>query len=281
MDEEPEPEEEWELSVLLERAVPQPTAPHDRMAQIRRRVRRRRRRRVAAGALAAVGGVTAAAVVAAALLQPAGPVTPRGQQVLPAASPSRAVPAPGSPLPTSTGSTHAGYALVSLDVLSGLTLKLPGDGWRSLVTSDPRGLVVGFVGSGPLHERGGCGKQEMIRYSVCPPVDKVAEGGVLIVFEQVEAPVGDGTGSGRFVVKGVASAGEGCRALGGQWELTAWGEGPDPASSVGLVASACFNRTAKDTIAAVTTSLKTASYASASPGGPTGPGRPTGTGTPG
>lgn len=97
VDEEPEPEEEWELSVLLERAVPQPTAPHDRMAQIRRRVRRRRRRRVAAGALAAVGGVTAAAVVAAALLQPAGPVTPRGQQVLPAASPSRAVPAPGSP----------------------------------------------------------------------------------------------------------------------------------------------------------------------------------------
>ncbi|WP_431959265.1 hypothetical protein [Actinacidiphila sp. bgisy160] len=273
MNAEPEPEDEWELSVLLERAVPRPPAPHDRMAQVRRLVRRRRRRRVAAGAVAAVGGVTAA-VMAAALLQPANPVTPRGQRILPAASPSRSVPAPGYPLPGPTRSTDPGYELVGVDGLSGLRLKMRGENWRSFTTSGPRGLVVGFVGSGPLHERGECTKPEIISYSVCPPVDKVAEEGVLISFRQVEAPGGSGDRPGRFMVKGVVAAGEGCRALGGQWELTGWGEDPDATSSVGLLVSACFNRPAKGTVDAVTASLRTATFAAPFSGGPVSPGTP-------
>ncbi|MFE0631453.1 hypothetical protein ACFW3D_31405 [Streptomyces sp. NPDC058864] len=255
----PEPEDEWELSVLLERVVPQNPAPHDRMAQIRRRVRRRRRRRVAAGALAALGGVTAAAVAAAALLQPAGPVTPRGQDVLPAAPPTRGAPAPGSPSPVPSP-TEPAYVLVSVDALSGLVLKLPGPYWRSLVTADPDGLVVGFAGSQPLHERSGCAKQEVITYTVCPPVDELAEGGTLISFRQVEKPAGKGIKPGRFVVKGVTAAGEGCRALGGRQELSAWAEDPDATSSVGLVVSACFRRPAKGAVEGVVEGLRNAAY---------------------
>ncbi|SNS04075.1 hypothetical protein SAMN05216252_102451 [Actinacidiphila glaucinigra] len=268
---EPEPEEEWELGVLLERVVPQTPAPHDRMTQIRRRVRRHRRRRVAVGAAAALGGLTAAAVVAAALLQPTDPAMPRGQHVVPAASPDRAMPAPGSPLPSPTRSTDSAYDLVSLDALSGLRLKLPGSGWTSLVATAPDGRVVGFVGAQPLQERNECTKQEMVAYSVCPPVGKVAVGGALISFRQVDK-LGGGSLPGRFVVKGVADAGDGCRALGGGRELTAWGQAPDRSSAVGLVVSACFDRPAKGTVEGVIAGLKGGTYTAALPGGSTMPG---------
>ncbi|MFI8180584.1 hypothetical protein ACIF70_08695 [Actinacidiphila glaucinigra] len=269
MNAEPEPEEEWELGVLLERVVPQTPAPHDRMAQIGRRVRRRRRRRMAAGAAAALGGLTAAVVVAAALLQPTDPARPRGQHVVPAASPDRAMPAPGSPLPSPTRSTDSAYGLVSLDALSGLRLKLPGSGWTSLVAKAPDGRVVGFVGAQPLHERDECTKQEMVAYSVCPPVGKVAVGGALISFRQVKKLAGGGSLPGRFVVKGVADAGDGCRAIGGRRELTAWGQDPDRSSAVGLVVSACFDRTAKGTVEGVIAGLKGGIYARPFPGGST------------
>lgn len=270
---EPEPEEEWELVVLLERVVPQTPAPHDRMAQIRRRVRRHRRRRVAAGAAAALGGLTAAAVVAAALLQPTDPAMPRGQRVVPAASPDRAMPAPETPLPspTPTRSTDSAYDLVSLDALSGLRLKLPGSGWTSLVATAPDGRVVGFVAAQPLKERAECTKQEVVAYSVCPPVGKVAVGGALISFRQVEKLAG-GSLPGRFAVKGVAAAGDGCRALGGRRELTAWGQDPDRPSAVGLVVSACFDRPAKGTVEGVIAGLKGGFYTRPSPGGSTLPG---------
>ncbi|MFF7211179.1 hypothetical protein ACFZAU_11685 [Streptomyces sp. NPDC008238] len=274
---EAESEEEWELSVLLERVVPRTPAPQDRMTQIRRRVRRRRRRRVAAGAVAVLGGATAAAVVAAALLGPADPVAPRGQRILPAASPTRSAgPGPTSaPTPTpaldagaaggaAAGGTDSVYAYVTLDALSGLGLKLPGTGWRSLVTAAPDGLVVGFVGAQPLRERDGCTKSEMVAYSACPPVDAVAEGGVLIAFRQMEAPASSKFGPGRFVVKGLTEASGGCRALGGRNELTAWGEDPDATSSVGLMVRACFSRPTKGAVDAVVASLRGASYAAPS-----------------
>ncbi|MEU4090868.1 hypothetical protein [Streptomyces sp. NPDC026673] len=262
----PEPEEEWELSVLLERVVPQPPAPGDRMARIRRRVRRRRRRRVAAAAAAAtIGGVTAM-VVAAALLRPEGAVTPRGQRVDPAASPSRSVPAPGPSLPEPTRSPGSGLAIVRLDGLYGLTLRVP-DGWRSFETADPDSLVVGFVGSGPFRKRGDCPKEERGSYSVCAPVGSIAEGEVLISFRQVEG-VGAENGDGRFLVKGVLPARAGCRVLGGDRELTAWRANPDPESVVGLTVSACFHRPTSAVVDAVMASLESARLESASLGSP-------------
>ncbi|MDX3238480.1 hypothetical protein PV392_22880 [Streptomyces sp. ME03-5709C] len=263
---EPDRQAERELRVLLERAVPQASAPHDRMAQIRRRVRRRRRRRAAAGAMAVLGGVTA--VVAAALLRPVDPATPG--DVLPAASPSRAVPAPGflaptpTPTPTRTPGTDSSYALVRIDALSGLRLKLSGTGWTSLATRAPDGLVTGFVGAQPLQRRDRCTKQELISYAVCPPVDKVAEGGVLISFQQIDDGTEVSVRPGRFTVKGMAPASEGCRELGGRHELTGWGTEPDGTSSVGLMVRACFSRPEQGTVEAVTASLKGAVYGSPS-----------------
>lgn len=259
----PEPEEERELSVLLERAVPRFPAPHDRMAQIRRRVRRSTRRRATAGAVAAFGGVTAAALVAAALLQPPDTRGHGGQQVLPAASSGRAVPDGDGTMPSSTADPQ--YRLITLAPLSGLELKLPGTNWRSLVTTAPNGLPVGFVGSQPLRERADCAKRERAVYGVCPPVDKLAEGGVLIAFAQEKRPMGENTHPGWFMVKGAADAGEECRALGGQKELTAWGEDPDVASPFGLMVRACFSRPSADMVDAVGTSLKSAVYSPASP----------------
>ncbi|MGW3241954.1 hypothetical protein [Streptomyces sp. NPDC001070] len=259
MNTEPEPEEEWELGVLLERVVPQPSAPADRMAQIRRRVRRRRRRRLAATTTAAVGGVTAM-VVAAAMLQPAHPLTPRGQRIAPAASPARPVPVPGSPLPAPTRSADPGFATVRLDDLSGLTLPAP-RGWSSLLVADPQAVVVGFVGSGPLHERGECSKQERITYSACPPVDRLTEGGVLLSFHWMKAPDPKDAGDGRFLLKGgVAPASTGCRTLGGDRELTAWGTGLDGRAAVGITATACLHRPTKALVDTVVTSLRAASF---------------------
>ncbi|MFW6692876.1 hypothetical protein [Streptomyces sp. MAR4 CNX-425] len=124
-------EEEHELRVLLERAVPRPVAPAERMERIRGRVLRRRRRR------RALWGATAT-VAAIGVLLP---------QLLPADDPPPryAPPAAGAP------EGEPRKAERRLSELSDLTLRVPA-GWssRTVRTDSPEGAYVGYVASQSL-----------------------------------------------------------------------------------------------------------------------------------
>jgi hypothetical protein len=124
-------EEERELRALLERAVPRPVAPAERMERIRGRVLRRRRRR------RAVWGATATAAAVGVLLP----------QLLPAdAPPPRYAPpaaGAGTPEPAEPRAAEARLA-----ELADLTLQVPA-GWssRTVRTDSPEGAYVGYVAS--------------------------------------------------------------------------------------------------------------------------------------
>ncbi|MFF0726893.1 hypothetical protein [Streptomyces sp. NPDC004134] len=121
-------EEERALRALLERAVPRPAAPAERMERIRGRALRRRRRRCA------VWGATATAAAVGVLLPQALPATDT--------PPRSTSPAAGAGAPAQRD------AETRLPELSDLTLKVPA-GWssRTVRTDSPKGEYVGYVAS--------------------------------------------------------------------------------------------------------------------------------------
>lgn len=121
-------EEERELRALLERAVPRPVAPAERMERIRGRMLRRRRGR------RAVWGATATAAAVGVLLP----------QLLPADDP----PPRYAPPAAGAGAPERREAEARFAELSDLTLRMPA-GWssRTVRTDSPEGAYVGYVAS--------------------------------------------------------------------------------------------------------------------------------------
>ncbi|NYI05871.1 hypothetical protein [Allostreptomyces psammosilenae] len=176
-------DDERELRLLLERAVPRLPAPDGRMRRIRDRVERRRRVRAGAAAL----GIAAATVAVAATGQVAGlrwgqlpePVPPTGQHP-----------------PAATAASPAGKPVRYPD-LYGMSLLLP-PGWTSW--SDPRSPEsYGFAANQPMKPPVRC-LGSTAGGDACPPLTALEDGGVLVTFQVVgkEPAASDDTGPTPF-----------------------------------------------------------------------------------
>ncbi|MEU5022731.1 hypothetical protein [Streptomyces milbemycinicus] len=231
---------EAELRALLERGVPRPAAPAQRMRRVQQLVVRRRRRRVAGAiGVAGVAGGVAAAVTLGVLGQvPAeGSRGPRATYQVPAASPTSAGPEfryPG---------------------LAGLTVRLP-DGWsgRSVWGGEEAG-TVGLAGSRPAAVDEEACTAGTARYCLAP--DELRRGEGLLVFRleskkvlgaiHQRAPLAD------------TRPGDSCRLAGGTHELLGWraADGAEGASGL-IVASACLNQPSAVTLKQVRSILGSA-----------------------
>jgi hypothetical protein len=171
---------EYELRVLLERAVPQLPAPAQRLESVRERVRRRRRRRAAGMSVTAVLAIAAAGLLLPGLADRDGGPPPLATTGLaPPASGSAPAASGGAPTASPTGSATAppGYAVMPFSDVAGLQLVMPRE-WNALTASDtPRGYVSTQALGLP---KGGCAHQ---LDDFCTPLDRtLAKDGVLVQF---------------------------------------------------------------------------------------------------
>ncbi|MFE2744353.1 hypothetical protein ACFXKX_08300 [Streptomyces scopuliridis] len=194
---EPGAEDERELRILLERAVPRLPAPEGRLHGVRERVtRNRRRRRTAGAAAAAVTGLALAGTLLPAVLR-------AGPESTPPASSAPSVTAPpdtgpsATPPPTTAPSDIESPGTASTDPtpsdtrdardqrtrfaqVAGLTLRLP-DTWQALdVPEDARYKqpARGFVSTQRLdpYDQPCPGNDR----SLCLPVEALRPGGALV-----------------------------------------------------------------------------------------------------
>ncbi|WP_411114980.1 hypothetical protein [Streptomyces sp. 029-5] len=197
----PGAEDERELRILLQRAVPRLPAPEGRLREVRERVARTRRRRRTAGAAAAVTGLALAGTLLPGVLRAGEESVPPAASApsVTAASPTRP-PATGpslAPSPDSTSSDGTPPDGTSPDSTSpppgneraertrfahvaGLLLRLP-ETWQALdVPEDPRYKqpARGFVSTQRFipYEQSCSGEDR----SLCLPVQALRPGGALL-----------------------------------------------------------------------------------------------------
>ncbi|MFJ6179645.1 hypothetical protein [Streptomyces sp. NPDC092295] len=197
----PGAEDERELRILLQRAVPRLPAPEGRLREVRERVARTRRRRRTAGAAAAVTGLALAGTLLPGVLRAGEESVPPAASApsVTAASPTRP-PATGpslAPFPDSTSSDGTPPDGTSPDSTSpppgderaertrfahvaGLLLRLP-ETWQALdVPEDPRykQSARGFVSTQRFipYEQSCSGEDR----SLCLPVQALRPGGALL-----------------------------------------------------------------------------------------------------
>ncbi|MBY8880555.1 hypothetical protein [Actinacidiphila acidipaludis] len=246
--------EERELRALLERAVPQLSAPAQRLECVRTRIRRRRRRRAAG-----LSGAAVLAVVLAGLLVPgtggsAGVPAPGVRSpalALPAsAGPSSAGPSSAStsspdapsgatspPTPTSTEDAardDGGVLERHFTKLGGLLLRVPGS-WSVLA---PGGSTSVWISSQALAlPAGGCDKA---LDGFCTPLQRtLAQGGLLLQLSFEDSPAMAAKARLRGQQIGDEDLFTACRSVGGTEQLGT--QITDPSGSAVLViATACL-----------------------------------------
>ncbi|MEU3185034.1 hypothetical protein ABZ707_12655 [Streptomyces sp. NPDC006923] len=259
---EPGAEDEQELRILLERAVPRLPAPEGRLRQVRERAGRTRRRRRGAGAaaLAVTGLVVAGTLLPDATRDDAG-------QVPPAASPPAAVPTVAA---TEPPATDAPAALVRFPDVAGLVLRLP-EHWRALnAPGQPlyRTPARGFVSSQALTAYGpAC----LAKYGGdCLPVGTLAAGGALLTLVPVLKP-GLAADEPELPLKLYASdaLSPACRRIGGSTEYSGlFGGAPAPTTAVAL--TLCAASGASETVEEVRAMINAARFGDT--GAPPAPG---------
>ncbi|WP_129772885.1 hypothetical protein [Streptomyces sp. L-9-10] len=182
----PGAEDERELRILLQRAVPRLPAPEGRLREVRERVARNRRRRRTAGAAATVTGLALAGTLLPGVLRAGEESTPPAASApsVTAAPPTRP-PATGpslAPVPDSS-SPSAGDEQAQrtrFAHVAGLLLRLP-DTWQALdVPEDARYKqpARGFVSTQRFvpYEQSCSGEDR----SLCLPVQALRPGGALL-----------------------------------------------------------------------------------------------------
>ncbi|MBL1098935.1 hypothetical protein [Streptomyces coffeae] len=228
--------DERELRALLERAVPRPGAPADRMWQVRQRVLRRRRRRAA--------GLAGGAVVALVVINVLSPA--RGGE---AVYRPNAAPRSGA-----SGSFR-------FTALARMTVRLP-DGWSGrALRARPGRDPVGVAGSRTTTVSAvdsGASCPDVQRYCVRRSTLRAGEG--LIVFRLQRGHTGEGGAEGLLMATGLGTS---CRTAGGTRELTGWRaveEGAGRAGDELVLASACLHRPSAATLGQVRSVLRTAVF---------------------
>ncbi|NWF31326.1 hypothetical protein HW130_34790 [Streptomyces sp. PKU-EA00015] len=191
-----DPDDAAELRGLLERSVPRPAAPADRMEQVRHRVRRRRQRTasaVAAGALAVTG---------LALWPGQGWFTQ---------------PPPTTPAAT-TPTVAAGHP-VRFAAAEGLAMSLP-EGWQAVAAPRASRSAVVYAATQRLDDSGAttrCTRDTARTWDVfsCAPLAALEPGAVVVALEPIEDP---GATAATDTLTPAAAPGDGCRSLRGQLE---------------------------------------------------------------
>ncbi|MFJ3445824.1 hypothetical protein ACIPM2_32145 [Streptomyces sp. NPDC086081] len=234
-----------EVRALLERAVPQLTAPADRMGRIRHRVRRRRLRRTAAAA--------AVALVAAAIAVWPGTGWPPGRE-------------PASVPPAATASADTHEWVVRFPDAGNLVLTLP-DGWqaRTVARTDRPTMVYAATQSlSPGAVEPGCAEGLAHRRDAfaCAPLTALERGGAIVSFAPVEAP--DTTLPLTATLSPTAALGEACKGLGGRLEYPARSVVRSADGAYALQVSICLGEPSTRPYAA---DSAVPSMPSASPGG--------------
>ncbi len=171
---------EQELRILLERAVPQPPAPPQRLERVRERVGRRRRRRTAAVTGSAVLAAAAGLMAVPGLVRPqaggAAPVVATGGQADKRPTPSAGVTGQPTPAPGTAG-PQASDGVYRPTGMDGLRLSLP-SGWQTL--PDPATRSV-FVSSQALAlPENGCA--HALDDFCTPLARRLGRGGTLVMF---------------------------------------------------------------------------------------------------
>ncbi|WP_329384692.1 hypothetical protein [Streptomyces sp. NBC_01716] len=218
-------DEERELRILLERAVPRLPAPDERLRRVRERAARSRRRRRAAGTTAvAVTGLVVAGTLLPGLL--------RG-------GPDGGAP-PASPAPTVSATDSEDGRAVRFPDLGDLTLRLP-PGWQALaVPGDPaRDLVPrGYVASRRVPDTltPACAKEPE---TGCEPVATLPSGSVLVSLDVKKFRGLDTKTQDPPALHPLARPSALCRKLMGTEEYSALLAGPDPGADVGIQVSVC------------------------------------------
>jgi hypothetical protein len=238
-------DEERELRILLERAVPEQAAPAERMRQIRIRVVRRRWRRAIATA-GAVTGVVAVTLFGTVLRpfdqgpdlraeQPAGPGRPQAAPTYDGESSVRKVPD-----------------------FFGLTATVP-ESWDMVTSIDTRSQTTVFISTQRVTARDACPDEWSSDFS-CEPVSKLDKGGVLIAFRQTDDHPLSNTGK-KFVPEPVGPAQDDCRNLGGTREELVYGPGHKYGARATVNAYVCFNSPSTTTLNMVDKIFATAAFA--------------------
>ncbi|WP_031522050.1 hypothetical protein [Streptomyces sp. NRRL F-5123] len=208
-----EPERaERELRALLERAVPQPPAPAQRLERVRERVRRRRRRRTAAVTGGAVLAVAAGLVAVPGLVRPDG-----GGRAAPAVVGS-ASPRTGAAAPTTPPS---GYRP---DGMGGLVLRLPaGKGWQKFADPATTSLFLGTQRM--VLPAGGCAHA---LDGFCTPLAlALKKDGALVMFRRQPSKMSLGKAAAYELPLAEAAPYQACRTVGGTRQLTRTAVAPD------------------------------------------------------
>lgn len=241
-------DEENELRILLERAVPRLPAPDQRLRQVRDRIRRRRRRRV--------GGALTVAVVALATAVATGLPLHTGTR-----QPSGTVQIPAAQSPTVDVSAAAGPPRTDFPVLDGMSLVLP-SGWHSLSTFDfttKEPLV--YLSSTPLTVvNKPCGS---IGSEFCSAVAELKPGGrALVAVHLLKIPGYSKkvTRAGRLQTSGLDEI---CRDIGGTDQLlTLLPVGPT-SPDIELMITACLSGPTTSSLALVQGAVDSVRFSSA------------------
>ncbi|MHA6762815.1 hypothetical protein [Streptacidiphilus sp. PAMC 29251] len=220
-------DQENELRILLERAVPRLGAPEQRLQQVRERIRRRRRRRTGGALTAALAAVATALAVGLPLHS--GPARPTDTVQIPVAqSPTAGADAPPTAPPR-----------VGFPDLAGLSLVLPAH-WRHVntVEQSPKGAIA-FVSDQPL---------KLVQKScpdgsgeVCPVAVGLSPANRVLLSFQLEYVPGhtkQGITSAQLQKSELEPA---CRAFGGTSQLSAVLTTASSLPGAVVVVAACLN----------------------------------------
>lgn len=249
---EPGAEDERELRILLERAVPRLPAPEGRLHGVRERVtRNRRRRRTAGAAAAAVTGLALAGTLLPAVLRAGPESTPPASSAPSVTAPPHTGPsATSTPTPTTAPSDLASLGTASPDPtpsdtrdardrrtrfaqVAGLSLRLP-DTWQALdVPEDARYKqpARGFVSTQRLdpYDRPCPGNDR----SLCLPVEALRPGGALVTLVAVSGADLSAKAEEPPALHASDSLSPACRKIAGTQEFTGLiGGVPAPYSAV-------------------------------------------------
>jgi hypothetical protein len=245
-------DEEAALRALLERAVPTPPAPAQRLEGVRARIRRRRRRRAAAVAGTAVLALAAGLAVVPGLVRTRGSAPEARRPAHSAPAGGMAAPTPpasGTPATPASGYRPAG--------LGGLALRPPHK-WHVLQDPDTASVFLSNPAQPLALPEGGCA--HALDGFCTPLVRALGKGGALVMFKRQPGKAAlDGKLDGYATTVTAEDPYSSCRAVGGTYQLSRTVVGPD-GSALLVWATACLSHPSASQAAVVRELLATAAF---------------------
>lgn len=251
-------DEEQALRALLERAVPSPPAPAQRLEGVRARLRRRRRRRAAAVAGAAVLALAAGLAVVPGLVRTRGAAPAAGRPAHSAPAGGRAAPTPSvSPTPSVLGPPTTPPPGYRPPGLGGLAVQPPQE-WHVLPDPATESVFLSTAAQPLALPEGGCA--HALDGFCTPLVRALGKGGALVMFKRQPGKAAlDGKLDGYATAVTVEQPYTSCRAVGGTYQLSRTVVGPEGGTLL-VWATACLSHPSASRVAEVRDLLATAAF---------------------